>query len=98
MSIKEVDVSFIQEEILDMLGHIETRVYNSEFRGIVMCLLDALSKLYEAKDFKLLKGLEHGIYLHLQEEEIKMANLTTKQTRVLEEIGLLVRDVDELMA
>lgn len=43
-----------------------------------MCLLDALSKLYEIKDIKVLKGLEHDVCLRLQEEEIRMADLTSQ--------------------
>lgn len=63
-----------------------------------MCLLDVLSKLYEVKDIKVLKGLEHGIRLCIQEEDIRMADLTAQQTWVLKEIGPLVMDADELMA
>jgi len=98
MSGEEADVSFIQKEILDMLACIEARVYKSEFMGIVMCLLDALSELCEVKDIKVLTGIEHNVRLHLQEEEIRMMDLTAQQTQVLEEIGPLVRDANELMA
>lgn len=98
LSAEEVDVSFVCQEILNTLDRIEACVYNSEFRGTVMCLLDALSELCEAKDIKVLEGLEHDIRLCLQEEEIKMVDLITQQTQVLGEIRPLVRDADELMA
>lgn len=78
LSAEEADVFFVRQEILDLLDHIEICVYNSEFRGTVMCLLDALSGLCEVKDIKVLKGPKHDIRLRLQVEEIKMANLTTQ--------------------
>lgn len=56
LSTKEADTSFVCQEILDMLGRIEACVHNFEFRGMVMCLLDALSELCQAKDIKVLKG------------------------------------------
>lgn len=61
-----------------------------------MCLLDTLSEPCEVKDIKVLKGPEHDVHLHLQEEEIRIADLTSQQTRVLMEIGPLVWDTDEL--
>lgn len=63
-----------------------------------MCLLDALSRLCEVNDIKVLKGSEHDVCLRLLEEEIKMVDLTTQQTWVLDEIRPLVRDADKLMA
>lgn len=42
-----------------------------------MCLHDALFELCEAKDIKVLKGPEHDVHLRLQEEEIRMTDLTT---------------------
>lgn len=65
LSAKEVDVSFIRYEILYTLDRIEAYVYNSKFRGMVMCLLNALSELCEAKDIKVLKGAEHDVLLCL---------------------------------
>lgn len=50
-------------------------MYNFKFRGMMMYLLDALSKLCEVKDIKVLKGLEHDVLLCLQEEEIRMVDL-----------------------
>lgn len=82
------------KKFLDALDRIEACVYNSEFRGTVMCLLNALSELCEVKDIKVLKGPEHDVHLHLQKEEIWMADLTSQQTQVLEEIGPLVWDAD----
>lgn len=77
LSTEEVDISFVYQEILDMLDRIEVCVYNFKFRGMMMCLLDALSKLCDVKDIKVLKGLEHDVLLCLQEEEIRMADLAT---------------------
>lgn len=59
----EADVPFVRQEILDALDRIEAYVYNFEFKGIVMCFLDALSKLYEVKDIKVLKESEHDVCL-----------------------------------
>lgn len=80
------------------MDRIEANVYNLEFKGTVMCLFDAFFELCEAKDIKILKEPEHDVCLCLQEEEIKMVDLTSQQTQVLMEIRLLVWDVDELMA
>lgn len=65
LSAEEVDLPFIRQETLDALDHIEACIYNSAFRGMVMCLLDALFELCEAKDIKVLKGLEHDVRLRL---------------------------------
>lgn len=78
MSAKEVDLPFVREEILDTLAHIKTCVYNPEFRGTIVCLPNALSELCKAKDIKMLKGPEYVVRLCLQEEEIRMTNLTTQ--------------------
>lgn len=98
LSAKEADILFVHQEILDAMDRIEATIYNSEFRSTVMCLLDALSELCEAKNIKVLKGPKYDVHLHLQEEEIRVANLTSQQTRVLKEIGPLVQDVDKLIA
>lgn len=63
LSAEEADVSFVQQEILDLLDHIEICVHNSEFKGTVMCLLDALSRICEAKNIKVLKGSKYDIRL-----------------------------------
>lgn len=78
-------------------SHRDSCIY-FEFIGTVECVIDALSEVCEAKNFKMLKGPKHDIPLRLQEEVIKMADLTAQQTCMLEEIASLVRDVDELMA
>lgn len=94
LSTEEANVPLVRQEILDMLDCIEAYVYNSKFRGTIICLINALSELCEMKDIKILKGLEHDVRLLLQEEDIRMTNLTSQQNWVLGEIGLLVRDVD----
>lgn len=78
LSAEEANVSFVRQEILDTLDRIEAYLYNFEFRGMVMNLLNALSKLYEAKDIKVLKEPEHDVRLCLQKEEIRIADLTTQ--------------------
>lgn len=78
LSTEEADVSFFWQEILDTLDRIEACVYNLEFRGIVMCLLDALFELCEVKDIKILKRQEHDVHLCLSEGEIRMADLSSQ--------------------
>lgn len=64
-SAEEADIFLVQQEIVDTLDRIEACVYNFEFRGIMMCLIDALFELYKAKDIKILKWPEHTIHLRL---------------------------------
>jgi len=62
---EEADLPFVRQEILDALDRIKAYIYNSEFRGTVMCLLNALSELCEVNDIKVLKGQEHDVHLRL---------------------------------
>lgn len=71
---EDANILSVREEIMGIMDHIKACLQNTKFRGIVEFLLSTLFEVAK-EDMLVLKGPMEGVWLHLQEEEIKVVDL-----------------------